>query len=559
MNKFAKLTVLLLSLTLPAASFAQLSNIKFDKTRTNRYESILLRNVTLIAPDKPGETVQVNILIKDNKLDLVSEDLIPLDEAEITLDARNGVVLGQMTLGEPASFMVMDGNPQHNIDILLDTKSHNLFAIRRGEVLRNRLEIITEETPEERQRSQGGWLAYAPPPLAVPVNYLDPSKFNRFDSKAVSGIFAGAVVLDRMYWTDQDGDSLAQIGDLDEFEGGEIRGLRAGGVGTINFERPWIWTLFGATHAFDDGFDVRDDDDFSFFDVRLDIPLWEKASFSIGKQKEPISMERLMSMVHIPMQERAAVSDALLPSRNVGLVMAGSAFNDRVVLAGGAFNSWLDKDQPNSFSDNATNYVGRATWVPFEDDSKSTLLHLGLGYRYSDGEQGAIVATEPEFNQSPDFISSELFDVDRVDTYQAEASLRSGPFWLHGEWLRTDTDSPTMLDPSVEGYHVTASWALTGEMRDYNKRVGIFKRLPIARNVHQNGLGAWELGLRYSALDANDGLLEAGDMDIWSAGINWWLTPYFNVNLNYRYITLDKDGLEGTSQGINTRVVLVLE
>ena len=79
-----------------------------------------------------------------------------------------------------------------------------------------------------------------------------------------------------------------------------------------------------ATHAFDQGFDVREDDEFSFFDVRLDIPVWEKASFSIGKQKEPISMERIMSMVHLPMQERSSVSDALMPSRNVGIVWNGS-------------------------------------------------------------------------------------------------------------------------------------------------------------------------------------------------------------------------------------------
>jgi hypothetical protein len=31
--------------------------------------------------------------------------------------------------------------------------------------------------------------------------------------------------------------------------------------------------------------------------------------------------------------------------------MAGSIFNDRVSLAGGAFNNWLDKDQPNSFGE----------------------------------------------------------------------------------------------------------------------------------------------------------------------------------------------------------------
>lgn len=559
MKNVTALVMLLLGLCLSVSSYAQISGARFDKTLAEKYESILLRNVTLIDPEKPGETVQLNILIKGSELDLISEDLIPLEEAEISLDARNGVVLGQLTLGEPASFMVMDGNPQDDIDILLDTKSHTLFAIRRGEVLKNRLEIITGETPEGQKRTSGGWLAYAPPPLAVPLNYRDPSKFNRFDTKAVSGLVAGAVVLDRQHWIDQNSASAAQVGELKEFDGGEIRGFRVGGVGTINFDKPWVWTLFGATHAFDKGFDVTNDDEFTFFDVRLDIPAFEKAGFSIGKQKEPISMERIMSMAHLPMQERSAAADALLPSRNVGLVMSGSVLNDRVALAGGAFNSWLDKDQPNSFSDNATNYVARATWVPWENESKSTLLHLGVAYRYSDAEQGAIVRTEPEFNQSADFISSEFFDADELNYYQAEASLRSGAFWLHGEWLQTNVDAPAMDDPTIEGYHVMASWALTGEMRDYNKRVGIFKRLPIARTVHQNGWGAWELGVRYSALDANDGLLEAGDMDIWSAGINWWLTPYFNINLNYRYITLDKDGLEGTSQGINTRVVLVLE
>ncbi len=522
-------------------------------------ESLLLRNVSLINPDNPAELLAVNILIVDGELDLVTEDLIALEEADITYDGRGGVVLGQLNLGEPASFMVLGGDPRKDVDLLLDTKTHGIFAVRRGEVVRNRLLAMIDETPDERRRAEGGWLAYAPPPLAVPLDYQDTGKFNRFETAPVSGIVAGAVVLDRMYWLDQNAESEAQVGDLKSFDGGEIRGLRVGGVGTLNFKRPWVWTLFGATHAFDKGFDVRDDDEFTFFDVRLDIPIWEKTSFSIGKQKEPISMERMMSMVHLPLQERSAVADALLPSRNVGIVMSGSIFRDRVVLAGGAFNDWLDKDQPSSFSDNTTNYVGRATWVPFEDQTESSLLHLGLGYRYSDAVQGGLVRTEPEFNQSPDFISTELFDADEFNTYQAEASWRSGRLWMHGEYIRTDIDAPALLDPSVDGYHVTASWALTGELREYNKRVGVFRRLPIARTVNQNGWGAWELGMRYSTLDANDGLLEGGDMDIWSAGLNWWLSPYFNINVNYRYITLDKDGLEGTSQGFNSRILLVLE
>lgn len=280
-------------------------------------------------------------------------------------------------------------------------------------------------------------------------------------------------------------------------------------------------------------------------------------------------MERTMSLVNSPMQERAAVSDALLPSRNVGVVMSTTLFDDRMTLVGGLFNNWLDQDQPNSFDDNASQFVGRATWVPFESDDEHTLLHLGLGYRYSNAREDGGTATGPEFNQAPNYVAAQFVDLDSLETYQAEASLRSGPFWLHGEWLQTIAEPNKGEKETLDGYHVTASWILTGEVRSYNKKVGIFGKVPIARTVDHNGWGAWEIGARFSHLDLSENMgdlaypefpaQDGGVLDIWSAGINWWLSPYFNVNLNYRYITLDRYGIEGNSQGINSRVTLMLE
>ncbi|MEH6589507.1 MAG: porin [Halioglobus sp.] len=526
-------------------------------------KTILIRNVTLPGQAGDQEQLVVNILIKKSALDILTEDFIPLDQADVSYDAREGVVLGELKLGEPASFLVLDGDPAKNVELLLDTRAHATFAIHRGSVLKNTLEPVTEETPEERERSQAGWLAYTAPPLAVPLNYQDDSRWNKFNTKFVSGIFTGAVVLDRQNWTEQDRQSEFQVGDLDIYEGGEIRGLRFGGVGTLNFSRPWIWTVFGATHAFGKGFDSTESDDFSLFDLRLDIPFWEKASFSIGKQKEPISMERLMALGHGPLGERAAVSDALLPSRNVGVVVSGAILDDRVSLAGGAFNNWLDKDQPNSFSDNATQYVGRATWVPLHSKNESTLLHLGLGLRHSDSEEGFKTQSGPEFNQAPEYLDTAFLNPDETTTYQAEASLRSGPFWLHGEYVRTDLDYPELSDPSIDGYHITASWILTGEVRDYNKRSGLFRPIRVARTVEQNGWGAWEISTRFSTLDMNEVPdakgIAAGDMNIWSLGLNWWLTPKMNANINYRYIDLDRFGVQGNSQGFVTRIVLILE
>ena len=209
--------------------------------------------------------------------------------------------------------------------------------------------------------------------------------------------------------------------------------------------------------------------------------------------------------------------------------------------------------------------------MPWQSANESTLLHLGLGYRYSDAKEGGFTGTEPEFNQAPNYIEAAIVDasLDELDTYQAEASLRSGPFWLHGEYVRTDADRNFGDDETYDGYHVTASWILTGEVRDYNKRVGIFGKVPISRTVDQNGWGAWEVAARYSHADLSDSIADfgypefpiqdGGKVDIWSAGLNWWLSPYLHVSLNYRYITLDRFDFEGTSQGINSRLMLILE
>lgn len=556
MCDFLRYTTALLTLVFTASAAAQ-------------NETILLRNVQLISNEGPDSTRIVSILIKDGQLDLMSEDLIPIDDADIAYDAAEGVVLGRLELGRPASFLILTEDPRENVDALLDTKRYAAFGIQGGEIVRNRLLGILEETPEERQRAEQGWLAYAPPPLAVPLDYLDRDRWNRWDTRWLSGIFAAAVVLDRTRYTEQDDESLLQVGDLDDFDGGEIRGLRFGGVGTINFDRPWVWTVFGATNAFDKGFDTESTDDFTWFDWRLDIPVSKRFNFSVGKQKEPISMERVMSLAHWPIQERSTGADALLPSRNVGLVASGSMFDDRVSVAGGVFNNWIDRDQPSSFSDNATQFVGRATWVPWQSDNESSLLHFGLGYRYSDAKEGGLTGSEPEFNQAPNYIQASVLDADRIDTYQAEASLRSGPFWLHGEYLRTDADRRFSQKETYDAYNVTASWILSGEVRDYNKRVGIFGKVPISRTVDQNGWGAWELAARYSSTDLSENVADfgfsdfpvqdGGKVDIWSAGLNWWLSPYLNVSVNYRYITLDRFGFEGTSQGFNSRLVLILE
>jgi phosphate-selective porin OprO/OprP len=475
----------------------------------------------------------------------------------VILDARDGFLLGNLEVGETPSFIILNQDPRENFEILLDTSFFTVFAIHNGRLFRNNL-FAPDVDPAVSQPVVRGWKAYTPPPMALPSSYLDNTKFNKWDTEYVSGIFLAAVVLDRMNWLSQDAGSEQQLGvDLDAFDGGEIRGFRVGAVGTLNFKKPWIYTIFGATNAFDKGFEVERQDSFTLFDYRLDIPVFENINLSIGKQKEPISMERIMSMVQLPMQERSSVSDAMLPSRNFGVVLSGTGENQRWTWAGGVFNDWIDTSA--DIGDSATQIIGRMTWLPFITEDDSNLLHLGIGLRQTNGKEGVRFLTEPEFNKSPIFVDTDQLDANDGFQVNLEASWRKGPYWVHGEYVSSDVDSPTYGDLEFSGYHVTGSWILSGEIRSYNKKSGILGPIPVARSVKQGGWGAWELGLRFSSLDLTDGPIDGGEMDIVSLGLNWWLSPVFNVNMNYRYIENDLGGINGQSSGILARVLLMLE
>jgi phosphate-selective porin OprO/OprP len=547
-NRFFTAVVALLMLfgiTIPAA-FAQ----------TIGPARVLIRNAVLFDPAGNTKDKVVNIMIRDNKLDIITEDKISRDEADMVVDANRGVVLGKLNLGSPPNFMIFDEDPRENFEVLMDTFSYTVFVVHEGIVVKNRLHgTVAEEEVDEP--SKAGWLAYTPPPLAVPMDYQDSTKWNHFRTKWVNGVFVSALYMDRMNWTGQDATSQQQWGDLDTYDGGEIRGLRFGLLGTLNFEKPWVYTFFAASNAFDKGFEVKGKDNFTLYDYRIDIPFFNNSVMSIGKQKEPISMDRLTGGMFLPNQERSAASDAFMPSRNVGIVWNGSSPRKYAKWALGVFDDFVEDDE--DYGDGTQQIVSRVTWAPLKTTDESNLLHLGIGYRHSDVKEGFQYRTEPEFNKAPDFIDTGLHPAENSQTYNYEIAWRRGPALLTSEYTKVDVANADLDNPSFDGYYVTASWILTGEMRPYLKKGGSFGGVPVARTVYQNGKGAWEVYARYSDIDAHDGLIDGGDMQIKTLGVNWWLTPYFGINLGYKFIDFEQYGLSGKSEGMMARVVLVLE
>ena len=518
-------------------------------------ESLLVKNVVLSGFDGGGEDQVVSLWIENGTLEMVTKDPCPEKSITLVVDAQQGIVLGKLNVGEPANFMILDEDPSVNFEALLDTKTHAVFVLKEGVIVRNLLMPAAPESDEPDAEKPKEWFAYNAPPMALSTSYKNAEKWNRFRSKYVNAAFLAVLALDRMSWLDQDGASEGQSGDLSTYNGGEIRALRFGTIGSLNFENPWIFTFFVASTVFDKGFDSSTDDGIDIFDLRLDIPFYQDSTLSIGKQKEPISMERLAGLVHLPMQERAAVSDAMMASRNIGIVLSGTGLDRRTTWAGGVFNPWLDTG--TSIGDTSTQLIGRGTVIPLESANEKSLFHLGAGLRYSNAKSGLRYSTTPEFSQAPLFVDTGMLAAESSVLYDLEAAWRWGPFWLNGEYVINQVDAPADGDPTFTGFHVTANYILTGEMRPYNKRSGLFGPVPIAKSMNDGGWGTWEVSARYSNLDLN--AVNGGDLDVYSLGLNWWLTTSASLNINYRHIVLDDGVSTGHSDGLMTRIMLLLE
>ena len=94
-------------------------------------------------------------------------------------------------------------------------------------------------------------------------------------------------------------------------------------------------------------------------------------------------------------------------------------------------------------------------------------------------------------------------------------------------------------------------------MRQYNKRNGTFKRVNVANGINSGGWGELEVYSRWSSIDLTDNSIDGGEMNTFSLGVNWSPISDIQVNVNYRYSTLDRFEQTGSNHGLVTRLALI--
>ena len=258
----------------------------------------------------------------------------------------------------------------------------------------------------------------------------------------------------------------------------------------------------------------------------------------VGHQKEPLSMERLNSLLDTVFMERGNIT-AFVPGRNTGVKFHNKGLDNRVGWGIGAYKE-VD-DTGDGFKDESDyNITARITALPWYEEKGRRLLHLGLGYSHKFRDDATVRFRErPESHITDARLTDtgDIDDVDGVDIFNPEIALVYGPCSLQGEYVSAKVDSDEADDPDFSGFYVFGSFYLTGENRRYrfDEAGGEFTRAKINKDFALNGpgWGAWEVAFRYSKLDLNDKGIFGGKEENWTAALSWYINPTLRWSLNY--------------------------
>jgi len=258
---------------------------------------------------------------------------------------------------------------------------------------------------------------------------------------------------------------------------------------------------------------------------------------TIGNFKQPLSLEELTSSKYITFMERSLPTVFATSHRiGVGINKGGPNWSAAASIYGG--QSEDDEDGQEGYGLGA-----RFTFAPIAQKTKA--VHLGVAFAQEeplDDGDNVRFRQRPEFHATGTRIvdTGSISNVDDITKVGLEAAAVFGPFSVQAEHLSVDVSRDSGFeDYDFDGSYITASYFLTGESRPYSAKKGKFGRVkPKSKS------GAWELGLRYSTIDLDDGALQGGEADNLTVGLNWYVNPHVRIMANYIDVDAERNGVD---------------
>ncbi len=359
-------------------------------------------------------------------------------------------------------------------------------------------------------------------------------------------------------WSNQDEANRAAVGSLPD--GSAIRRARFGmfgDYGPLEYRIAMDFALAGRP---------------SFIDVFIglnDVPGLGRVR--VGHFFEPFSLEQYSQNRFVTFLERSLPTEPIAPGRNFGL-MANNTFADESgTWAIGVFRTDSDSFGEDAGNDFRSAVTGRATYLAWYDEATAgrDLLHLGVAYsaratkndqvRFAVRPEVRLGATEPNI---PNFVDTGRIPATFYQLVGIESLLVRGPFSAQSEYVLVPLDTKSSGAVYFQSWYIMGSVFLTGENRAYRRSTGTLERIlprrdfirPDTRSIGC-GPGAWELAVRISHLDLNNGDIRGGRLTDLTVGLNWYLNPYTRLTANYiRAFQTPRTGPEGTADFYGIRV-----
>lgn len=255
---------------------------------------------------------------------------------------------------------------------------------------------------------------------------------------------------------------------------------------------------------------------------------WSKVS--VGEVGSPYGAENASATSFL---EKSLVTSAFNPESGLGVAV--NAWTDQVGVRLSVTQP-KQTDQEQSGFDQLSSSL-RLSFAPVNTDN--LVFHLGFSGQLMTTKKDSLNAKfsthlESRGKRGKPVLKVDEQNVGQIRAFAMDAAMQRGPLFLQAELHRADLNKGEEDNIALRGYNVQATYALTGESRNYNYQTGGFSGL-----TPSNDSGAWEVSLRNSYLDMT-AAANGGNARNVGASVAWTANSNLRVLANYIHTTTSK-------------------
>lgn len=327
-------------------------------------------------------------------------------------------------------------------------------------------------------------------------------------------------------------------------------------------------------------------------DAWIDAHYFPFASLNFGKQKTPISLERLQGDSDGTFLERAYPT-YLASNRDIGVMLHGEFakpgypveyggpvdFKNFFSYQLGVFDGAGDNGSIDTDIDDDKEFAGRLWSHPFQHSGIAALEGVGIGVAGSWAlpKRAALVNINSalgqnrilDYGQLAAGTTSLVADGDHYRIYP-QAYWYYGPYGLMGEYVLSSQQllggrngQTGRVRQDNTAWQVQASYVITGEDNTFQS-----VKPRQAFDPFNGQWGAWQVAARWSELDVDDDTFlylnpsrSVSKATAWAVGVNWFLTRNARLMADYEQTYFDGGAAGGrdrpTEKTFATRFQLV--